>query len=438
MTAATGDPPGLFGIVLRTLNELPSLLTGGASNTTVVVVASGFFGVACGLVGVFALLRQRSLTADAIGHATLPGVAGAFILTTMLGLSVRESPVLLVGAAVTGAIGAWTIQLIVERTRLREDAAIGIVLSVFFGVGVVLMGVVQNMESGTQGGLTTFVFGHTASMLRVDALAMAVLAAVALTATLLLRRQLTLVCFNDTYARATGWPVAVIDLLLLALIILVTTAGLRAVGLLLVVAMVTIPAASARFWSDGLGRIIAISALVGGLSGSLGAAYSALAPGRPAGAVIVLTAGGLFALSMLAAPRRGVIAGAIGRLRSRVRILTDHTLETLWEHSDTGRAPELGPVRELPTGLTGRFVFAILRLRGHIRSLGSVYELTPAGLAEGARLNRNHRLWSAYLTTYADVAPSHVDWSVDQVEHVLSGELVAELERVVALEDSLA
>lgn len=435
MTTAP-EQVGLVGTLLRTLTELPGLFTGSASNTTVVVTASGLFGVACGLVGVFALLRKRSLTADAIGHATLPGVAGAFIAAPLLGLPARESPVLLVGAMLAGALGAYTIQLIAHRTRLREDAAIGIVLSVFFGVGVVLLGIVQNMQSGTQGGLSTFIFGHTASMLRADAQAMALLAAIALAATVLFRRPLTLVCFNDTYARATGWKVQLLDLVLLALIILVTVAGLRAVGLLLVVAMITIPAAAARFWSDRLGRIILVSAAVGGLSGSVGAALSSLAPGRPAGAVIVLTAGAFFALSILCAPSRGVIAGAAGRLRSRVRILTDHAVETLWEHSETGTTPDLGPVREVPTGLTGRLVFALLRLRGHVRSLKGAHALTPAGLAEGARLSRNHRLWSAYLTTYADVAPSHVDWSVDQVEHVLSEDLVRELERVVALEDA--
>lgn len=434
MNTGHQDQPGLVHILLRAVSELPGLVTGSASNTTVVVVASGLFGIACGLVGVFALLRKRSLTADAIGHATLPGVAGGFIVGSALGLPVRESPVLLVGAAISGALGAWVIQLITHRTRLREDAAIGIVLSVFFGVGVVLMGIVQNMQTGTQGGLATFIFGHTASMLRADAQAMAALAAVALAATLLLRRQLTLVCFNDTYARAAGWPVQFIDLVLLALIILVTVAGLRAVGLLLVVAMIAIPPAAARFWSDRLGRIVAVSAVIGGLSGSVGAAFSALAPGRPAGAVIVLTAGGLFALSILAAPRRGLVAGAAGRLRSRVRIMTDHAIETLWERSEAGSAPGIGPVRELPTGIGGRLVFAILRLRGHIRTLGGGYELTPAGLAEGARLSRNHRLWSAYLTAYADIAPSHVDWSVDQVEHVLSDDLVRELERTLSAE----
>ncbi len=430
------DTTSLAGILVRTITELPRILTGQASNTTVVVVASGLFGVAAGLVGVFALLRKRSLTADAIGHATLPGVAGAFIVGTMLGLPVRDGPWLLIGAGISGAIGAWVIQLIAHRTRLREDAAIGIVLSVFFGVGVVLMGIVQNMESGTQGGLSTFIFGHTASMLAADARAMALIAASVLLITYTLRKPLTVVCFNDTYARATGWPVQLIDLLLLGLIILVSVAGLRAVGLLLVVAMITIPAASARFWSDHLGRIVLISAGIGGLCGALGAALSSLAPGRPAGAVIVLTAGALFALSLLLAPRRGVIAGAVVRLRTHMRILNDHTIETLWEHSEEGSSPELGPVRELPGGLKGRAVFALLRLRGHVRSFGDAYALTPAGLTEGARLNRNHRLWSAYLTTHAEIAPSHVDWSVDQVEHVLSDELVRKLESIVALEDA--
>lgn len=428
------DTAGVLGILWRTLVELPGVVAGGASNTAVVVAASGLFGVAAGVVGVFALLRKRTLTADAIGHATLPGVAGAFIVGTLLGLDVKGGGWLLAGAAVTGGLGAWAIQLIAHHTRLREDAAIGIVLSVFFGVGVVLMGVVQNMETGTQGGLGTFVFGHTASMLRSDARAMGLIALVVLVVTFALRKQLTVVCFNDVYARASGWPVQLVDLLLLSLIILVSVAGLRAVGLLLVVAMIAIPAASARFWSDRIGRLVWISALVGGASGAVGSAVSAGSPGRPAGAVIVLTAGAMFALSMLCAPRRGVVAGAVMRVRSRVRILSDHAVETLWERGGVGRVPETGPVRELLGGVRGSLVLWLLRMRGLVRKTGDGFELTRTGEERGARMNRNHRLWSAYLTTHAEVAPSHVDWSVDQVEHVLSGELVRELERAVALE----
>ena len=125
-------------------------------------------------------------------------------------------------------------------------------------------------------------------------------------------------------------------------------------------------------------------------------------------------------------------------MRSRVRILSDHTIETLWEHSEEGSSPDMGPVRDLPGGLRGRLIFLLLRLQGAVRPAGDTYALTEKGQAEGARLSRNHRLWSAYLTTHAEVAPSHVDWSVDQVEHVLSDELVQKLERIVELEDARA
>ncbi|UYV13126.1 MAG: metal ABC transporter permease [Phycisphaera sp.] len=410
----------------------------GGYNTNAVLAGSAMLGLAAGVVGVFALLRRRSLVADAIGHATLPGIVIAFLVAASMGASGRSLPVLLLGAAVSGVLAVLCIFGILRYTRLREDAAIGIVLGVFFGVGVVLLSYVQRPEnvSASPAGLRHFIYGQTAAMRAGDAMLMAGIALSAVIVTAVLFKELALACFNDDYARVAGFPVSVLDGLMLGLVVLVTVAGLQAVGLILVIALLIIPPVAARLWTDRLLPLMLISGGLGALSGYIGAATSALLPRAPAGSVIVLCGGAVFVASLLFAPRHGVVATASRRAIQRLRIAGEHLLEAAHEHEIMRKSEGVIPTRTIramerlwgwPVWL-GPMVIASLRRQGYLERNSGGYELTSTGSARGARIARNHRLWEQYLQTYADVAPGHVDWSADTVEHVLSPELVAELE----------
>lgn len=401
-------------------------------NTNLVIAGTTLLGFAAGIIGVFALLRKRALMTDALSHATLPGIAIAFLLATELGLESKSLPLLLGGATITGVLGVLCIQAILRYSRLREDAAIGIVLSVFFGAGIVALSYIQTNAAARSGGLNHFIYGQAATMQPPDVLLMGIIASLAVLATLLLLKEFSLVCFNDAFARVDGWPVGVIDLLMMALVVLVTVAGLQAVGLILVVAMLIIPPVTARFWTDRLWLLVLIAGLIGAGSGYLGSVVSALFPRKPAGAVIVLTSGALFALSMFAAPTRGVIANWIRRLRARLRIAGDHLLEHAHEHDlDRLSQADLAAVASLQgwPPFFQRAVRLTLRAEGMlVPAADSTLEVSEDGRQRGARVSRNHALWEQYLISYADIAPSHVDWSVDLVEHVLSDDLVEELE----------
>jgi manganese/zinc/iron transport system permease protein len=415
-----------------TWGEAVSVLTFRAGyNTSVVVLATTLLGVAAGIVGVFALLRKRSLMADALSHATLPGIGLAFVVVTAMGGPGRSLPVLLAGATVTGVLGVWCIQWLLRHTRLGEDASIGLILSVFFGAGAVILSVIQTLSTGNAAGLTHFIYGQAAAMSATDAWLMGGIAGLAVLAAALLSKEFALVSFNDAFAEVDGWPVSRIDLLMMALVVMVTVAGLQAVGLILVVAMLIVPAVAARFWTDRLWVFIVLAAGIGGLSGYLGATVSALLPRKPAGAVIVLTAGAIFAASMVVAPRRGVAAAAWRRVRVRLGIATDHLVEMAYlsgrSRVDAESLKTLKRRRAWRAWLT-----AMVRLQVRRRGLGRLsrdeFIASDAGVARGRQVARNHRLWEQYLISYADIAPSHLDWTVDQVEHVLSEGLVAELE----------
>lgn len=408
-------------------------------NTGIVVLAAALLGIAAGTIGAFALLRKRSMMADALAHCTLPGIALAFLMATWLGGQGRGLPVLLLGASVTGVLGVVVVQAIVRHTRLREDAAIGSVLSVFFGAGVVLLSVIQNLRTGGQGGLNHFIYGQTAAMQESDAWLMAAAAMAAAAVVALFFKEFRVVCFDDRFAASIGVRVWWMDLLMMSLVVVATVIGLQAVGLILIVAMLVIPAAAARFWTERLGPLVVLAGVIGGLSGYLGASASALLPRMPAGAVIVLTAGVLFLASLLLAPSRGVLAAGARHIRVRVRIASDHFLRAMYEHLETaGAAAGNGPAGAISLRAVAAdrrwsrpgasLLTWWMERRGLIRRHDGTASLTPRGLDEAARVTRNHRLWEEFLVRYAHLAASHVDRSADLVEHALSRKIVDELE----------
>lgn len=299
---------------------LSALAFSGGWNTALVTLGATLFGAAAGAAGSFAVLRRRALASDALAHATLPGVMLAFMTQSALGLDPRWLPGLLAGAALAAVVGLGCLQAIARTVRLHEDAAIGAVLSVFFGLGVVLLSAIQAMGLPGQAGLGGFLLGQTAGMLAAEAQIIAVMGGLTATAVILLRRPMTLVCFDPVYAATVGVPVRAVEMAILALTVAVIVTGLKIVGLVLVVALLIIPAVAARFWTDRIGPLIAFAALIGAGAGWSGAALSASLPQAPTGALIVLAAFALFIMSLLAAPRRGALAGWLRARALRARI----------------------------------------------------------------------------------------------------------------------
>jgi manganese/zinc/iron transport system permease protein len=412
-------------------------------NTRLVVLSTCVLGLASGLVGCFLLLRKRSLMGDALSHACLPGIGLAFLVAVALGGEGRDLPVLLLGASITGVIGVLLVLMVRNTTRIKDDAAMGIVLSVFFGGGVAILGMVQSLPGASAAGLESFIYGKTASMVREDFILLSAVALCALAASLALFKEFTLLCFDEGFGRSQGWPVRGLDVLLLLLVAAVTVVGLQAVGLILIIAFLITPAAAARFWTHDLRWMLLLSALLGGLSGWVGAALSALLPRLPAGAVIVLVAAVIFLFSMIFGRSRGVLRRAVAMYRLKRKIGRQHLLRAAYEIQEA-RSPGPTPINApIPLAdLRRHRTWSPTELRSLLRRADREdhleewtterVRLSEAGFGEAARITRNHRLWEVYLITHADIAASHVDRDADSVEHVLSADLVRELERKLA------
>ena len=344
-------------------------------NATLVTLGATLLGIATGISGTFLYLRKNALISDAISHATLPGLGAAFLLMTGAGLDGRNLIGLLGGSAISAALGLMIVTWLTTKTRLSQDAAIGSVLSVFFAFGVVLLTVIQALPAGRQAGLETFLLGSTAGMLFNDAVLILVLGAITTSILVLFRRPIILVSFDSTYAQTLGISPQKTDYLVLAVALAVTVIGMKIAGLILIVALLIIAPVAARFWSEKSDTIILISAIFGGLSGYLGTAISATAPGLPTGPIIVLCSFVLFLVSFLLAPRRGVLAAA----RSFwVFQRTVHMTQGLLSIAQNQ------PIYEPKTK-------RILQRRGFIRADGVA---TQAGRALAAKTLLNERRWS--------------------------------------------
>jgi manganese/zinc/iron transport system permease protein len=289
------------------------LLLQGGYNTTVVMLGAAALGIAAGAVGVFAMLRRRALVSDAVAHATLPGIAAAFIVAAALGIPGRSPMVLTIGAAIAAVLALVAIQALSRVSRVPEDTATAAVLASSFGLGLALLSVVQSLRTGGQAGLDAYIFGSTAGMLESEAYMMAALAAACLVALALVFKELAAVAFDPAFATASGLSVTRLDAVVAALSLAAVVVGLRVVGLVLIVALLVIPPAAARFWSDRLPVVVTVSALFGAVSAFLGAAISAVAPDVPTGATIVVVGAGLFAFSLFFGAARGLLIRALGR-----------------------------------------------------------------------------------------------------------------------------
>ncbi|WP_372680562.1 iron chelate uptake ABC transporter family permease subunit [Desulfosarcina sp.] len=438
LPAAAGGTQPTDGFMV----ELLRVFTFQDYNTRVVVAGTTLLGLAAGLIGTFLVLRKRALLSDTLSHATLPGIALAFIVMTLLTGDGKQLPALIAGAALFSVIATLSVLAIQRFSRLKDDAALGIVLSVYFGLGIALMGMATRMDAGNAAGLSSFIYGKTASMLFSDALLIGVTALVAAVICLLFFKEFSLVCFDADFGMTQGWPVTRLDFLMMALVILVTVIGLQAVGLILVVALLIIPAASARFWTFRLRTMLWLSGAFGALSGFLGSGISALMANLPAGAVIVLTASSFFLVSLVFGSARGLLRMGIGRIALRRKIRDENLLRDLYEWSETasndeGNGPSAGQLmarRAWSPAALRHTANRMERRRMIRRSNGQKIRLTETGREAAREVVRRHRLWETYLITHADVAPGMVDLSADRIEHVLEPDLIRQLE--IALADT--
>ncbi len=389
-------------------------------------------GLSCGLLGGFVVVRKMALVGDTLSHAVLPGIALGFLW------NMTKDPVaILAGATLVGLLGVMVVDWITRTTTLQQDAALGLVLSAFYGVGICLVTRIQRLPTGNKSGIDKFMFGQAAALGEDDIVLMLVTTLVTVALIVLFYRGLLVLSFNREFGEAMGLPMKLLHHLLMLLTAFAIVVAMQAVGVVLVSAMLVIPAASAYLMTDRMHRLLLLAALIGMGSAALGAFFSFLGHNLPTGPFMVLAGTVVFIGSFLFSPRYGWLTRLWRQHSRRLRTELENTLKAMYRvQEDRDFHGEGVSVLELAE----RRKETVEEIQARVKNLrsaglatlteeGRMIHFTPEGYRQACLIVRNHRLWELYLTNVAHFAADHVHAEAEEVEHVLGEDTVRQLER---------
>ena len=408
----------------------------------IVVLGVIFMGISCGLMGGFVVTRKLSLFGDTLSHAVLPGVAVGFLWSQS-----KDSPSILVGALIAGFLGVFLISLLQKTTRIRLDSALGLVLSGFYAIGICLLTRIQKMELGNQSGIDRYLFGQITGLSSADVWGMGISCLLVGLITVALYKEMLLTGFDPGFARSIGMPVDLLQYLLWILLAFSVITSLQVVGVILVSALLIIPAATASIITHNMKALLLWSALLGVLSGIGGSFLSFLSNQLPTGPLIVLTSSILFALTLFLHPQNGLLfKWFISRGREKKTSL-ENTLKAVYQELEKDNfSYDSIPVRNLAKrrrinmpqanrearNLVQKQFGFLMTKENQILPKEDLFSLTPEGWSEACRIVRNHRLWELYLTNEVQYAPDHVHEDAEKIEHILGDETVRKIERILS------
>lgn len=402
------------------------------ANIRYVAFGTILLGASSALVGCFTFLRKKALVGDTIAHAILPGICLSFIV-----FKTKDPLVLLFGAMITGWLSVYVVDYISANSKIKPDTAIGLTLSVFFGVGVLLLTHIQHSGNAAQAGLDKFLFGKAASLVFSDIVIFGIVSVILIGTIVLFFKQFVLISFDVHFAKTIGLPVRTFEIILSIITVLAVAIGIQTVGVVLMAAMLITPAAAARFWTDKLTVMIVIAACIGGVSGVFGAFISYTAPSMPTGPWIVVVLSVIAIGSLLIAPKNGVVAKYRKQKKNQRKILEDNILKLMYKLGEkendfyVNRSIQtLKMNREIPESKFLRGL-KILKKKNQVALVNDLWVLTKEGKRAGMRIVKIHRLWELYLTTYLRIAPDHVHEDAETIEHIITPEMELKLERLL-------
>ena len=415
------------------------LVDGRITATDCVVWGALLLGVTCGVLGTFIVLRRQSLLGDAIGHAVLPGVLVGFWFSYLVSGLGRSTPAMLVGAMCAGLLAAGLIGWLRQTTVLKTAECMGVVFTGFYGIGIVLMKMLQETPAGGQAGLEKFLFGQIAGISLADVQLMAIVAAVALGAVFVFWRKLAVSSFDEQFAQSIGVPVRLIEYLLTALLTVAIVISIQAVGVVLVSAMLVTPAATAYLLTDRLYKMALLAGAFGAAAGFAGAVLSLLGSSLPTGALMVLAASALFGGAFLLSPRHGLLPRVRRVWQRKRRTGAENLLRAMYliherrTDKDDRRfgVGDVAAIRHESVAHVRRMAKLAMGFGWIDRNSPDPLVLTDAGMATARQVVRNHRLWELFLTQEAKLASDHVHADAEYIEHVLPRDVLAKLEQML-------
>lgn len=401
---------------------------------TWIVLTGATVNVACGLLGSYLILRRMSLMGDALSHAVLPGLVVAFALSGSMGIVP-----MFIGAVVVGLLTTFLTQTLHQYARVPSDASMGIVFTAMFALGVILVkrftgGLHFDIGCVYEGALEYVPFADHVWGLPRPLLSSLVVMITNILVIALLWKELKLSSFDAELATTMGFSATKMHYLLMTLVSVTTVASFEAVGSILVVAMLIVPASTAFLLTDRLGVMVVLSAVFGILAAVLGYAAGVYWDTSISG-MMTVTAGGLFTIAVLFAPQYGVVSKVAHNVRMSLQVMREDLLAMLYRLEELG-GTNLLTAHEAQTAVGGTLLARIatgqLERRGQIGERDSHLILTDTGRDAARQLVRSHRLWEAYLVKHLGLPLDHVHDPAHRVEHYIDEDIqkriAAELE----------
>ena len=387
----------------------------------------------CGILGTFVVVRRISLVGDTVSHSVLPGVVLGFLISSAVGRD-RDPWIVFACSAVIGLLSILAVKQIISTTRLKADAALGIVLSGFFGIGLFMKRALKQFMDNA-GGLDHFLFGNMAIISDDDLKAVLIVGLLMIICVSFMLRPFILVSFDPLFARTLGYPVKFLDLIFYTMLTITIVASLQAVGVILVSALLIIPASTAYLLTDEKKKMMWLSMLFGALAGIGGTLISAnVERNIPNGAAITLLAAAIFGTAYLAAPKHGVIAKRLKFIRQKRAVASENILKAIYklvedkkEQRSNLKVASYAESHKLSLD-EGQANLKKLQRAGFVELSEDYFSFTDSGFTRAQQIVRNHRLWELYLTKQAEYEADHVHDDAELIEHLLDEETVAKLE----------
>lgn len=398
-----------------------------AENYTLFVVSlgSGILCFAAGVVGTFTYLRKRALIGDVISHSVLPGVAIAFMLT-----GVKNPIYFLTGAIISGLLSIWIVDFVQAKSKLKPDTILALTLSVFFGVGIVLLTRIQHSGVAAQSGLDSFLFGQAASMGIFDVKLFSAIAVINIICITVFLRGFSLVSFDEHYAKGLGFNISILKSFLALITVITVAIGVQAVGVVLMAALLITPAAGARFLTNSIPKMLAFAGLFGFLSGLIGVFISYSGTGMPTGPWIVVVLSIFALIAILFGKKKGVFARMRLRKSNNVKINNENVLKDIYKLADKGNNTiSVQDLIEKEKHSLSKLKSTLNRLEAtdYIDQVRGLVILSDKGRIAAREVIRKHRLWEIYLSKYFQLDEDHLHDDAEGIEHVITPEIEKEL-----------
>lgn len=385
----------------------------------VVSIGAGIICFAAGIVGTFSYLRKRALIGDVVSHAVLPGVAISFMLT-----GVKDPLYFLIGATTSGILSIWLVDFIQSKSKLKPDTILALTLSVFFGIGIVLLTKIQHSGDAAQSGLDSFLFGKAASMTMHDVITFSIIALINTICIVVFLRAFSIISFDEEYAKSIGFNVKVIKSFLALLTVITVAIGIQSVGIVLMAALLITPASGARFLTNSVKKMLVYAGIFALFSGFTGVIISSSGKAMPTGPWIVVVLSTFTILAIFFGKEKGVIARMRIRKSNNIKINNENTLKTIYKLSKEGNE-SISRDQLINNQSITQFKATLKRLE-KTQILSRVKEsviLTEKGKLAAREVIRKHRLWEIYLSKYFNLDADHLHDDAEGIEHIITPEI---------------